>query len=145
MTVFYFFFVDNQVIHIMPRRKSSRQTWRHSSRRRRSNGSARTHRHRGSYRGGSRNSLVPLSGDHHFHGASGWGKPPLPPIQRQKTLLDRTGSVDYIFSRKGSGQFHYPSRESKYTPWEKIKYMFVRDKRSWPPVFDYPVYQTNRM
>jgi hypothetical protein len=39
-------------------------------------------------------------------------------------------------SRGMSGQFHYPSRKSTYTPWERIKYSFVKDKRQWPPTFE---------
>ena len=27
----------------------------------------------------------------------------------------------------------YPPRESHYTPWEKIKYSFIKDDRQWPP------------
>src|SRR5690348_1589600 len=91
------------------------------------------------YRGGGHfmQPLPPLQGYQefrHFNRASGWRKP-LPPILSHRGSFDKRGSVDYIFSRKGSGQFHYPSRESKYSPWEKIKYKFVKDRRPWPPVF----------
>lgn len=123
----------------MPRKRYSIRRKRRSlyshRRRRSSRSSSRKRRYYGG--NGYRRPLPPLEElrEHHrFKRASGW-KRPLPPIHHRRKLSDKRGSVDYIFSRRGSGQFHYPSRESRYSPWEKIKYKFVKDKRRWPPTF----------
>lgn len=78
---------------------------------------------------------------------SNWKKPILPPIgqraqqrqtfgssipdwrERRPTFIENVGRKH----REMSGQFHYPKR--KLTPWEKIKGLFVKDSRPWPPVF----------
>jgi hypothetical protein len=63
---------------------------------------------------------------------------PLPPIRkfsRDSSGDDfwKRGSVVELHGRKNDPQFRYPSREDRYTPWEKIKYAFVKDERPYPP------------
>jgi hypothetical protein len=52
--------------------------------------------------------------------------------QRRNTFVEMQDRQ----SRRMSGQFHYPTRKSRYTPWEQFKYTFIKDKRPWPPVFE---------
>ena len=107
-----------------------------------------------SYRGGEGNRWsapipppLPPMGTH-YDRSSRYLKPVLPPIaaatnmplyadkfpdwrERRNTFVEMQDRK----SRNMSGQFHYPSRESTYTPWEKVKYAFKKDTRPWPPVF----------
>jgi hypothetical protein len=53
--------------------------------------------------------------------------------QRRNTFVENVGRQH----RSMSGQFHYPTRESRYTPWEKVKYFFTKDTRQYPPVFNF--------
>lgn len=48
---------------------------------------------------------------------------------RRKTFVE---NVDYK-NRRRSGQFHYPTKKS--SPWQKIKNLFIKDKKPYPPVF----------
>lgn len=116
---------------------------KYSSHRRRS-----SKRHRKSFHGGDFEprppSLAPMGP---YYERKNIKKPLVPPISSPTGSFEsqyipewRTRRNTFVEmqdrkNRERSGTFAYPSRESRYSPWEKVKYAFVKDKRPYPPVF----------